>query len=447
MVEHRTLNPLVVGSSPTALTSFRSLAVVAALVACNRSAEQHPPTGSAGTSSSPDAAVAATALPACKQRVTFDELPPAPINGAGKLDGNELLVGQLAGSRYSLASYDVGARKWHVLPGVELGAKEEHTPFSHFLTKQSLLLATEVKGDHRVVRRFDRASKRWSAAASTPTSPSDYLTWTIDDMLVLLPYKCIRQPERTLVLKGNRFESVPTTFALHSSPDIQVVGGKLVVWGGPAGARTSPKPSCKVDDAHAIDGVVLDPATAKWTPMTSGPPALEHISGFAAGGYMFVYGRAGARVVLWRYDVAKRVWKEIGELPHSFADQNILTMNDVAHLGSTVVVNHPGSAPAQVVIDVEAGTLRTSQALPVAPAAFVAIDKTHVLLLPHPAMPAPVAYIEDVETLAWCELPWIDRAPFYQRDKPTFVAIAKSVGDKLLVWLDGHSAGYLATFR
>ena len=123
-------------------------------------------------------------------------------------------------------------------------------------------------------------------------------------------------------------------------------------------------------------------------------------------------------------------------------------MNDVAQVGSTVVFNHPGSAPAQVVIDIEAGTLRTSQGLPISPAAFVAIDKTHLLLIPHSPIPATaIAYIEDVDTLAWCELPWIDRAPFYRRDKTTFIAVAKNVGDKLLVWLDGQTAGYLATFQ
>ena len=179
------------------------------------------------------------------------------------------------------------------------------------------MLATEVKGDHWVVRRYDRASKRWSASANTPTSPSDYLKWTIDDTLVLLPYQCLRQPERTLLFKGSRFESVPTTFTLHSPPDIQIVAGKLVVWGGPASANPPPKTgvTCKVGDAHATDGVVLDPATATWTPMASGPPALADISGFSARGYMFVYGRAGAKVVLWRYDVGKNAWKEVGELP------------------------------------------------------------------------------------------------------------------------------------
>jgi hypothetical protein len=123
-------------------------------------------------------------------------------------------------------------------------------------------------------------------------------------------------------------------------------------------------------------------------------------------------------------------------------------MNDFAQLGSTVIFNHPGRSPAQVVIDVAAGTLRPSQGLPIEPAAFVAIDKTHVLLIPYSPVPATAtAYIEDVDTLTWCELPWIDRAPFYRRAKPTFIAVAKSVGDKLLVWLDGQAAGYLATFQ
>jgi len=424
--------------------------IVAALAACNSPPEQRPAVGSAGPHPPTDAAVASTTFPACKQKVMFDVLPTGPFKGAGKLDGNMLLVGSLTRAHYNLSTYDVTARKWQELAGVDLGANEEHTHFSHFLTKRSLMLATEVKADHWVVRRYDRASNRWAASANTPRSPSDYLEWAVDDTLVLLPYRCLRQPERMLLFKGNRVESVPTTFTLHSHPTIQIVAGKLVMWGGPASASPPPKADvdCKVGSAHASDGVVLDPATARWTPMASGPPALADLGGFSAGGYMFVYGRAGARVVLWRYDVAKNVWKEIGELPRSFADRELFTPNDVAQAGSTVVFNHGASTPAQVVIDLEAGTLRTSQGLAIAPAAFVAIDKTHVLLIPHTPVPATAtAYIEDLDTLAWCELPWMERAPFYQRDKATFIGLAQSVGDKLLVWLDGPATGYLATFQ
>jgi hypothetical protein len=68
--------------------------------------------------------------------------------------------------------------------------------------------------------------------------------------------------------------------------------------------------------------------------------------------------------------------------------------------------------------------------------------------IPHLPIPATaIAYIEDVDTLTWCHLPWIDRAPLYQRDKTTFIAVVQRVGDKLLVWLDGQAAGYLATFQ
>jgi hypothetical protein len=424
--------------------------IVVVLAACKASAEQRPAVGSAAPRPPLDAAVASTTFPACKQEATFDLLPPGPLKGSGKLDGNDLLVGSLTGAHYNLSTYDMTARKWHELPGVDLGPKEEHTHFSHFLTDRSLMLVTEVKRDHWVVRRFDRARHRWSAPASTPTSASDYFEWTIDDTLVLMPYRCLRQPERTLLLRGNRFESVPTTFTLGSHPTIQIVGGKLVMWGGPATAAPPSKADvdCKIGRAHAIDGVVLDPATAKWTPMASGPPALTDLSGFSAGGYMFVYGRTGAQVVLWRYDVARNAWKYVGELPRPFTDRDLFTPNDVAQVGSTVVFNHGGSAPTQVVIDIDAGTLRTSHGLPIEPAAFVAVDKTHVLLIPYSPVPAtPTAYLEDIDTLAWCELPWIDQAPFYQRGKPTFIGVAKSVGDKLLVWIDGRAAGYLASFR
>lgn len=424
--------------------------IVAVLAACKSSTEQPPAVGSAAPHPPTDAAVASKAFPACKQKATFDVLPPRPIKGSGKLDGNDLLVGSLTGAHYNLSTYDVGARRWQELPGVDLGPKEERTHFSHFLSKRSLMLVTEVKGDHWVARRYDRATHRWSAPASTPTSPSDYFQWTIDDTLVLMPYQCQRQPERTLLFKGNRFESVPTTFALRSHPTVQIVAGKLVMWGGPATATPPPKADadCKVGRAHASDGVVLDPATATWTPMASGPPALDDLGAFSAGGYMFVYGRTGGKVVLWRYDVGKNAWKEVGELPHSILDRDLFTPNDAVQVGSSVVLNHGGSTPAQVVIDVEAGTLRTSQGLPITPAAFVAIDKTHVLLIPHSPVPATAtAYIEDVDTLAWCELPWIDRAPFYQHDKPTFIGVAKSVGDKLLVWIDGQAEGYLASFQ
>lgn len=426
--------------------------MVVTLAACKASTEQRPAVGSAAVVPLPpaDATAASKTFPACRQKVTFDVLPPRPIKGSGKLEGNELLVGSLTGAHYNLDAYDVSARTWQALPGVDLGAKEERTHFSHFLTKRSLLLATEVKGDHWVVRRYDRAARRWAGAANTPTSPSDYVEWTIDDALVLLPIHCLRQPERTLLFKGNRFESVPTTFTLASHPTVQIVAGKLVMWGGPASATPASKADadCKLGSAHVTEGVVLDPATATWRPMASGPPALADIGGFSAGGYAFVYGRAGAHVALWRYDVTKNVWKEIGELPRSFADRDLFTPNDVAQAGSTVVFNHGGSTPAQVVIDIEAGTLRASQGLPITPAAFVAIDKTHVLLIPHSPVPATAtAYIENVDTLEWCELPWIERAPFYQRDKPTFIGVAASVGDRLLVWLDGQAEGYLATFQ
>ncbi|HET9987510.1 MAG TPA: hypothetical protein VFQ65_03305, partial [Kofleriaceae bacterium] len=153
--------------------------VVAVLAACNSSTEQHPAVGSAAPPTPTDAAVARATFPACKQRVTFAVLPTGPIKGSGKLDGNKLLVGSLTGAHYNLSTYDVSARTWHELAGVDLGAKEEHTHFSHFLTKRSLMLATEVRGDHWVVRRYDRASNRWSASANTPTSPSDYLEWTL----------------------------------------------------------------------------------------------------------------------------------------------------------------------------------------------------------------------------------------------------------------------------
>jgi hypothetical protein len=426
------------------------MVIVAVLAACKSPTEQRPAVGSAAPPQPADAAVASTTFPACNRKVTFDVLPPGPLKGSGKLDGHDLLVGSLTGAHYNLSTYDVSARKWQPLPGVDLGPREEHTHFSHFLTDRSLMLVTEVKRDHRVVRRFDRARHRWSAPASTPARASDYFEWTIDDTLVLLPYRCLRQPERTLLLRGNRFESVPTTFTLSSHPATQIVAGKLVMWGGPATARPPSKADvdCKLGSTHTTEGVVLDPATAKWTPMASGPPALTDLSGFSAGGYMFIYGRTGARVVLWRYEVGKNAWKEVGELPRAFADRDLFTPNDAAQVGSTVVFNHGGSTPAQVVIDADAGTLRTSHGLPIEPAAFVAVDKTHVLLIPYSPVPAtPTAYIEDVETLEWCELPWIDRAPFYQHDKPTFIGVAETVGDKLLVWLDGQAAGYLASFH
>ena len=107
------------------------------LAACKASAEQRPAVGSAGAQPPTDAAVASTTFPAYKQKVTFDLLPPGPIKGSGKLDGNELLVGSLTGAHYNLNTYDVSARKWQGLPGVDLGAKEEHTHFSHFLTKKA----------------------------------------------------------------------------------------------------------------------------------------------------------------------------------------------------------------------------------------------------------------------------------------------------------------------
>jgi hypothetical protein len=421
--------------------------IVAVLAACNPSTEPPPAAGSAAVPPPHDAGVASAAFPACTQKVTFDVLPRGPVKGSGKLDGNELFVGSLTGAHYNLSTYDVSTRKWQELPGVDLGAKEEHTHFSHFLTKHSLLLATEVKADHWVVRRYDRAAHRWAASASTPKSPFDYLEWTVDDTLVLLPLRCLRQPERTLLFKAARFDSVPTTFTLPSHPTIQVVAGKLVMWGGPATASPPAKADadCKLG-VHTIDGVVLDPATAKWTPMAAGPPALADLGGFSAGGYLFVYGRAGAKVVLWRYDLGKNAWKDIGELPRAFADRDLFTLNDVARNGSTVVFNHGGNTPAQVVIDIEAGTLRTGQGMPDEPAALVAIDKAHVLLIPRTPVTA-TALIENVDTHAWCELPWIDRAPFYQRNKSTFIGIAERVGDKLLVWHDGEAAGYLATFR
>jgi hypothetical protein len=426
-----------------------SMLIVAVLAACNSTTEQPPAVGSAAPPPPADAAVAAPAYPACKQKGTFDVLPPGPIKGAGKLDGNELLVGSLTGAHYNLGTYDLSARKWQQLPGVDLGNKEEHTHFSHFLMNKSLVLVTEVKGDHLVLRTYDRAARRWAATASTPKSPSDYFEWTVGDTLVLLPYGCLRHPERTLLFKGNRFQAVQTPFTLYSPTDVQVVAGKLVMWGGPANANPPPKldADCKAVGTRPIDGVVLDPATAKWTPMTSGPPVLADIRGFSKGGSMFGYGRAGGKVVLWRYDVAKNAWKELGELPASFADRDLFAPNDAVQVGSTIVLNHGGKPAAQVVIDLDAGTLHTSEALPIEPAAFVAIDKTHVLLIPHAAQPSATAYIEDVDAHTWCQLPWFDRSPFFQRDKSTFIGIAQSVGDKLLVWHDGAAAGYLASFQ
>jgi hypothetical protein len=252
-----------------------------------------------------------------------------------------------------------------------------------------------------------------------------------------------------LLFKGNRFAAVPTPFTLQSPTETQVVAGKLVMWGGPANANPPPKldADCKAVGTRAIDGVVLDPATAKWTPMTSGPPVLADVRGFSKAGFMYVYGRAGGKVVLWRYDVANNAWKQLGELPASFEDRDLFTPNDAVQVGSTIVLNHGGKPAAQVVIDLDTGSLHTSEALPIEPAAFVAIDKTHVLLIPHPAQPAPTAYIEDLDTHAWCELPWFTRSPFFQRDKSTFIGIAASVGDKLLVWLDGPATGYLASFQ
>jgi hypothetical protein len=427
--------------------------VVAVLAACKSPAEPPAAVGSAAPHPPADAAAVASSstLPACKEKATFEMLPPDPIKGSGKLDGNDLLVGSFTGAHYNLSAYDLSTRKWQEMPGVDLGAKEDRTVFSHFLTKRALLLVTQVKGDHWVVRSFDRAAHRWSAPASTPSSPADYLQWIAGETYVLQPYHCSQHPERTLLFKGNRFESVPTTFTLRSHPTIQVVAGKLVMWGGPANGAPPPKADadCKYGSEHAADGVVLDPATATWTPMASGPPALTELGGFSAGDDLFVYGRAGAQLVLWRYDLGKNVWNPLGVLPPGLADRDFFSPNDTAQAGSTVVLNHGGNAAAQVAINIETGTVRPGKGLPITPAALVAIDKTHLLMIPQSPVPATAtAYIEDLDTHTWCELPWIDRAPFYEHDKPTFVGVAKLVGDKLLVWKDGPGAsGYLASFQ
>jgi hypothetical protein len=346
---------------------------------------------------------------------------------------------------------------------VDLGPGEAATSFMQFAVAQGLALVTDsTAGDHSFVHVFDRASKRWLPATSAPTG-LHYIHEQVADALVWVPYhRCAFDAlDKTAVLRGNKIVPAPSPLSMRVRPAMAVVGPKLVVWGGSSIAKApDDKADCKALPGltPVADGAALDPATGKWNALPAGPPALQDIRSFAAPDNFFVYGIADTKPVFWRYDIRTNAWTELKGTPSVFAGpapqggmDNIVAIVDAptaTRAGSIVVLNRGGATPAQDVIDLDAGTVKAGKPLPADSATFVAIDKSHVLAIPRSPVPAkPVAYLQDVATLAWCEMPWIDRAPFYTPAKIPGIAVAKSVADKLVVWLDGAAYGYFATFH